>query len=188
MAREPESGTGRWLGLPATVAPLARAGVVLGIGLGGFFAGIVLHRILQWHHMLTGHPDLAVADDLPLNTLADGLFHAVTYLFTVAGVVLVLRAWRRPGVPPSGRALLGGVVAGWGVVDLVEGAVDHHLLGVHHVRPGGPGGTLLWDVGFLVWRAAMLVVGYLLARSGTAAERGEPVPVPATSSFAPTPE
>ena len=29
------------------------AGIVLGIGLGGFFDGIVLHQILQWHHMLT---------------------------------------------------------------------------------------------------------------------------------------
>jgi len=29
------------------------AGILLGIGLGGFVDGIVLHQILQWHHMLT---------------------------------------------------------------------------------------------------------------------------------------
>ena len=28
-----------------------RAGVVLGIGLGGFVDGIVLHQIAQWHNM-----------------------------------------------------------------------------------------------------------------------------------------
>ncbi len=28
-------------------------GLLLGIGLGGFVDGIVLHQILQWHHMLT---------------------------------------------------------------------------------------------------------------------------------------
>jgi uncharacterized membrane protein len=29
--------------------------LLLGIGLGGFFDGIVLHQILQWHHMLSDH-------------------------------------------------------------------------------------------------------------------------------------
>jgi uncharacterized membrane protein len=28
-------------------------GILLGIGLGGFVDGILLHQILQWHHMLT---------------------------------------------------------------------------------------------------------------------------------------
>lgn len=28
----------------------AAAGILFGLGLGGFFDGIVLHQILQWHH------------------------------------------------------------------------------------------------------------------------------------------
>jgi Predicted membrane protein (DUF2243) len=32
----------------------ASAGILLDLGLGGFFDGIVLHQILQWHHMVTG--------------------------------------------------------------------------------------------------------------------------------------
>lgn len=34
------------------------AGIVLGVGLGGFFDGIVLHQILQGHHMFSsaGYP------------------------------------------------------------------------------------------------------------------------------------
>jgi uncharacterized membrane protein len=34
------------------------AGILFGLGLGGFFDGIVLHQILQWHHMVTnaGYP------------------------------------------------------------------------------------------------------------------------------------
>ena len=166
-AGDPGTCKGEWLGIDAYQVPLVRAGVVLGIGLGGFFDGIVLHQILQWHHMLTSHPNPAVAGDLPLNTLWDGLFHATAYLFTVAGVVLVVRAWRRPSVPPSGTALLGGTVAGWGVFNLVEGVVDHHLLGVHHVWPAGPGSTLLWDLGFLAWGAAMVLGGYLVVRRGS---------------------
>jgi uncharacterized membrane protein len=32
-------------------------GLFLGIGLGGFVDGIVLHQILQWHHLLTNEGD-----------------------------------------------------------------------------------------------------------------------------------
>ena len=34
------------------------AGIFFGLGLGGFFDGIVLHQLLQWHHMITsaGYP------------------------------------------------------------------------------------------------------------------------------------
>lgn len=31
-----------------------RAGYLLGFALGGFFDGILLHQVLQWHHLLQG--------------------------------------------------------------------------------------------------------------------------------------
>jgi uncharacterized membrane protein len=34
-------------------AAITMPGVVLGVGLGGFVDGILLHQVLQWHHMLT---------------------------------------------------------------------------------------------------------------------------------------
>ena len=159
---------GTWAGLREDAKPLVYAGALLGIGLGGFFDGIVLHQILQWHHMLSAHPDPAVAGDLRLNVLADGLFHAATYAFTVGGVVALWRAWRTPAVPAAGRTLVGSVLLGWGLFNVIEGAVNHHLLGVHHVRPDGPGGVLLWDVGFLAWGVLFIVVGYALAQSDDA--------------------
>jgi len=155
---------GTWLGIDGPTLPLVRAGVVLGVGLGGFVDGIALHQVLQWHHMLSAHPDPAVAGDLRLNVLADGLFHAATYAFTVAGVVLLLRAWRASAVPPSGRTLLGATLLGWGAFNLIEGVVDHHLLAIHHVWPAGPGGVLLWDLAFLAAGALFVVVGYALVR------------------------
>lgn len=172
---------GTWLGLPRRAKPLVRAGILLGIGLGGFFDGIVFHQILQWHHMLTSHPDPNIASNLPLNTLADGLFHAATYLFTVLGIVLLLRAWRQPTVRASGRALLGSVIVGWGAFNVVEGIVNHHLLGIHHVWPGGPGPgpVLLWDGVFLVWGLLFVGGGYAIVRradsvSSEPAERAQP--------------
>jgi uncharacterized membrane protein len=63
-------------------------GLFLGIGLGGFVDGIVLHQILQWHHMLTSegdYPKTTVAG-LETNTLWDGLFHAATWIAVAIGV------------------------------------------------------------------------------------------------------
>ena len=51
------------------------AGILFGLGLGGFFDGIVLHQILQWHHLLTsaGYPPDSV-ENLKVNTFWDGTF------------------------------------------------------------------------------------------------------------------
>lgn len=84
------------------------AGILLGIGLGGFFDGIVLHQILQWHHMLSDHGDYPVTTDagLEVNTLRDGLFHATTYIAVIAGLALLWRGSRLPHSPWSTRLLI----------------------------------------------------------------------------------
>jgi uncharacterized membrane protein len=142
--------------------PIVTAGILLGLGLGGFFDGIVLHQILQWHHMLSVDYPPDSLDNLRLNTLADGLFHAVTWLLTVAGILALWQARRMwpNGLPPS--ILIGAMLIGWGLFNLVEGVVDHHLLNIHHVRPGP--NQLMWDLAFLVWGALMLIGGWLMVR------------------------
>lgn len=160
-----------WLGLPASAKRPVRAGVLLGLGLGGFFDGIVFHQILQWHHMLSAWTAPTVVDTLRLNVTADGVFHAAAYAFTVLGIALLQRAWRRPSVPTSGRTLLGSTVLGWGLFNVVGGSINHHLLGLHHVRPGGPGGTLVWDVGFLAWGLLFISGGYAVVRGDDALSR-----------------
>lgn len=145
------------------------AGLLLGLGLGGFFDGIVLHQILQWHHLLSSHGDFPVTTvaGLRVNTLWDGLFHAATYAATVAGLVLLWSAARRPHVPWSTPELIGLLLMGWGGFNLVEGLVDHQLLGIHHVNETAPPEQWIWwDVGFLVWGALMLLGGWALARRG----------------------
>jgi uncharacterized membrane protein len=144
------------------------AGVFLGLGLGGFFDGIVLHQVLQWHHLVTsaGYPTDTL-DNLKFNTFLDGLFHASTYLFVVVGLILLWRAAHRTHLWWSGKLLAGTLLAGFGAFNLVEGLVDHQILGLHHVNETGPKEQwMYWDVGFLIWGAAMLVGGWLLFRTG----------------------
>jgi uncharacterized membrane protein len=154
---------------PSSTRRFLAGGLLLGVGLGGFVDGILLHQILQWHHMLTGtgsdnlglatYPATTV-EGLEVNTLWDGLFHALAWVCVAAGLALV---WRAGRPPRANRRLLGLLLAGWGLFNLVEGVVDHHLLGIHHVRPGD--GQLLFDLGFLV-------LGALLAAGGWALYRG----------------
>jgi uncharacterized membrane protein len=83
----------------------------------------VLHQVLQWHHLLSAHVPPDSISNLELNTLADGLFHLAAWLVTVAAVFLLWRAWRR-GDGLSWVTLIGGLLAGWGAFNLVEGLVD----------------------------------------------------------------
>jgi uncharacterized membrane protein len=141
----------------------------MGLGLGGFIDGIVFHQILQWHHMLTDtgdHPSTTVAG-LEANTLADGFFHLATWVLVAAAMLLMVRAWQRGELAPPWRAHIGMLLAGWGIFNVVEGLVDHQLLGIHHVRDdlGAPFG---WDLAFLLFGAALIGVGAALARAGKA--------------------
>ena len=151
----------------ASSRPLPRAsvtapGILLGLGLGGFVDGIVLHQIAQWHAMLSSTerwPRTTLAG-VEANMLADGLFHAVTWVFVVLGVVALWRTTRAGGYAP-GRELLGWALAGWGIFNVVEGIVDHLILGIHHVR----GESLGWDLAFLAFGVVLIAGGLLLARS-----------------------
>lgn len=138
----------------------------MGIGFGGFVDGIVLHQILQWHHLLTDEGDFPMdtVQGLEDNTLADGLFHAATWLFLLIGTVAAVNAWQRGRLAPPWRAHVGLLLAGWGTFNLVEGVVDHQILGIHHVRDD-LGGPLSWDIGFLVLGALLVIVGAALVTS-----------------------
>ena len=147
------------------------AGILLGLGLGGFFDGIVLHQILQWHHMVTsaGFPPNSV-DNLKINTMLDGVFHASTWLFVAAGLVILWRHAHRVHVRWSTKLLAGTMLLGFGFFNVVEGIINHHLLGLHHVNETVPVERwVYWDVGFLAWGAAMIVIGWILKRAGAAA-------------------
>lgn len=145
-----------------TISPWLRWGGVLGFAMGGFFDGVLLHQILQWHHLLSLAPGLA---DLRAQVLWDGYFHALMYLIAAAGLWGLWRA-SRVEPPASGRRLAGALLAGFGVWHLVDGVLSHWVLGIHRIKLDSAQ-PLLWD---LVWLAAFglapLGLGWILLRRG----------------------
>ncbi len=141
---------------------LVIAAVLLGVALGGFFDGIVLHQILQWHHMVsTPIPPDTIAN-LQLNTLGDGVFHGATWVLTVAGIFVLMTSNGARHEDGGSQTLVAGMLIGWGVFNIAEGIVDHYLLNLHHVRPGPD--EVLYDLAFLVWGVILIAVGYALMR------------------------
>ena len=137
--------------------------MLLGLGLGGFFDGIVLHQILQWHHMVSTPAPPDTLANLELNTLGDGMFHAATWIVTVAGVVVLMSSNGARHEEGAMRTLIGGALVGWGLFNVVEGLIDHHVLSMHHVRPGPD--EFIYDVAFLAWGLTMLAGGTWLVRA-----------------------
>ncbi|MDD9369283.1 MAG: DUF2243 domain-containing protein [Acidimicrobiales bacterium] len=152
---------------PTTATPPKLPAFLMGVGLGGFVDGIILHEILQWHHMLSDERDFPTdtLQGLEGNVVADGFFHVGTWVFVFVGMLVTLNAWQRRKLAPPWRSHFGMLLVGWGLFNLVEGVIDHQILGIHHVRDD-LGGPLSWDIGFLVFGALLVLVGLALSRSG----------------------
>jgi uncharacterized membrane protein len=61
------------------------------------------------------------------------------------------------------------MLAGFGIFNLVEGFINHTVLGLHHVNETVPAEDwFLWDMGFLASGAVMLAAGWFLARPANA--------------------
>src|SRR3982751_6155931 len=89
------------------------AGILFGLGLGGFFDGIVLHQLLQWHHMLSSWYPVNTIENLELNTLWDGIFHSATYIFVLLGLAILWRHAQRGHMYWSGKLLGGTMLLGF---------------------------------------------------------------------------
>jgi hypothetical protein len=66
------------------------AGFFIGLALAGFFDGILLHQILQWHSLFSSL-DGQVYQDLRFRMLTDGAFHAAMYGIGLVGLWLLWR-------------------------------------------------------------------------------------------------
>jgi uncharacterized membrane protein len=140
------------------------AGILMGAGLGGFLDGILFHQLLQFHNMLSAKIPPNDLISAKVNMFWDGLFHAGVWIMTIIGLALLWRAGQNRFVMWSGRTFLGSLLAGWGLFNLVEGFIDHILLGIHHVYEYTDN-KLPWDLAFLASGALLILGGWFLIQS-----------------------
>ncbi|MBA2710516.1 MAG: DUF2243 domain-containing protein [Tatlockia sp.] len=145
--------------------PLLAAGLLLGLGLGGFFDGIVFHQILQVHNMLSNiyFPNtLAKAE---INMFWDGIFHAFTWLLTLIGIFMLWKAMNEKTTKESWHYFTGLMLIGWGIFNLVEGVIDHLILQVHHViQRASSTGQFYSDMIFLLSGILLCGIGVWLCK------------------------
>jgi uncharacterized membrane protein len=121
------------------------AALLLGVGLGAFFEGILLHRVA-------------------------GFFYMAAWALCVGGVLLLWLALRGPGPLPSTRSFVGHYLVGWGVFNMLEGLLRHDLAREWLVFATGVGFVL---VGVIVSR--MRDEHIVERRSGYDRRSGSPV-------------
>ncbi|MDX3909944.1 MAG: DUF2243 domain-containing protein [Sphingobium sp.] len=158
--------------MPRTDAAAAKSPIlgafILGMALSGFFDGILLHQVLQWHHFLSLLPGETM-QDIRRQIMADGLFHVAVYVLTIVGLYCL---WQRRAAlsrPAAEHRITGGVLLGFGVWNLIDVGIFHWILRFHRVRVNVPNPLaydLAWFVGLGLFVA---LLGYwVLHRQGSA--------------------
>lgn len=139
----------------------------MGISLGGFFDGILLHQVLQWHHLLSLVENPAV-QDIRTQILADGLFHVLMYFVATLGLVFLWKSRYEFSETGAGKWLLGTMLLGFGLWNVADVVLFHWLLQIHRIRVDVPN-PLFWDVLWLcLFGLVFMLVGWLLrSRSDT---------------------
>lgn len=130
------------------------SGIMLGFALGGFFDGILLHQILQWHHLLSL---VSRVGDLRAQLLWDGYFHGLMYLVAVTAF---WGLWRSRTLSYGDRRHLPArLLLGFGAWHILDAVASHWILGIHRVRLDSAN-PLLWD---LAWFAGFGLIPLALA-------------------------
>ncbi|MCC2614079.1 DUF2243 domain-containing protein [Neorhizobium petrolearium] len=144
-------------------AALTWSGYALGFGLGGFFDGILLHQILQWHHLLSGIEE--ARQDIRVLILADGLFHALMYVIAAAGLWLLWRSRHAFASGGADRLLFANALMGFGAWHVLDSVLSHWILGIHRIRMDVEN-QLFWDLlWFAVFGLVPLALGMLMRRN-----------------------
>lgn len=118
---------------------------LVGFALAGLFDGLVLHRLLGWHHLL----DTAkTATSLSGRIRTDALSEAAMFAALCIGLAGVL-ASRQTMARINPRCVVGMALLGFGLWHVADAAVVHWLLGLHRIRPAAET-PLLWDIGWAI--------------------------------------
>lgn len=132
--------------------------LIIGVAFSGFFDGVLLHQVLQWHHLLSLAPGEAFRDPR-IQIAGDGLFHVLMYGLALLGLARLVKEMR---LRPSRGAFWRGFAIGFGAWNVLDAVVFHWILRWHRIRLDAEA-PLAWDLGWLVaFGLVPLVLGLLV--------------------------
>lgn len=129
---------------------------LFGFGLIAMVDGIIFHQLLQWHSTYMWNPSRYV------QIFSDGVLHVISTAIMVVGATVLWRSHPMSN-PMKYQTFWGGLLLGAGSFNLLDGILSHHVLGIHHVRPGDAH-ELMYDLAFDVSAILLLAVGWGLLR------------------------
>ncbi|MFA8438403.1 DUF2243 domain-containing protein [Pueribacillus sp. YX66] len=126
--------------------------LLFGIGIIGMLDGIIFHQLLQWH-------SIYMYTDRFHQVMSDGWFHGfVTMVIFIAGILM----WKTDPHEVKQTYFWGSFILGAGLFNFVEGIINHHILQIHHVKPGRY--QLLADILFDAVGLLLIIIGWLMLR------------------------
>jgi uncharacterized membrane protein len=130
---------------------------VVGLAVGALLDGVVLHQLLQWHHLWSSKITSKTVPGLEENTLADGIFHLGFLAVLIIGIALLIG--QRVEARPLGALLL----IGWGAFHVFDQIVFHLILKAHHIRQD-VSNPELYDWSFFAIGLVLISLGYVVLR------------------------
>ncbi|MEY7850689.1 DUF2243 domain-containing protein [Natrarchaeobius sp. A-rgal3] len=141
---------------------LLSAGII-GFGFGAVIDTVIFHLTLQTHHLLSGFYDPYSLDGLRTNVMIDGLFLLGMLAVMAVGFGLLWELVNGTDRRLSTRYLVGSIVVGMGVFNVIDGVLSHYVLDLHNVVHG----TEAWNPPWLVVSVFLLALGLFVLRSAT---------------------
>ena len=130
------------------------SGLLFGAGVAASMIDLfIFHLVLHWHHFY----DRSTTE---VALTADGFFHAFGWFITIWGLFLLADVRRRTEV--AWRRWAAAVVTGVGLLQLVDGVIDHKVLRIHQIRYGVD--LLPYDVAWIGSAVLLILVGLLMLR------------------------
>ena len=127
------------------------SGFLFGIGLIAFLDEVLFHQLLHWHHFY----DKSTTD---VGLVSDGLFHALSYFATIAGLFMLADLRRRNGF--WFKRWLAGILIGVGAFQLYDGTIQHKIMRLHQIRYVDH--VFVYDIIWNVIAAIILLIGIVL--------------------------
>ena len=127
------------------------SGFLFGIGLIAFLDEVLFHQLLHWHHFY----DKTTTD---VGLVSDGLFHALSYFATIAGLFMFADLRRKNGV--WFKRWMAGMLVGIGAFQLYDGTIQHKIMRLHQIRYVDH--VIVYDIIWNVIAAIILLIGIVL--------------------------